>query len=154
MELVVNENVYFDLDEANKLVSDRLLSISDEYKFWNSLSDNDKAVLIITGTEIFEKLHFIGSKLDNNQKLQFPRLYKGDTVNISNNLKFGILLNLINKYKSQSSNESRLLKNGVKKYSVEGASIEFQSDTNMIDRVLNNGVYKSVFDEYFINYVW
>ena len=154
MELVVNENSYFDLTEANELVSGRLLSISDEGKFWNSLSDKDKSVLIINGTELFEKLHFIGSKLDTNQKLQFPRLYKGDTVNISDSVKFGILLNLIIKYKSQDSDKGKLLKSGVKKYSVEGASIEFQSDTSMIDTVLNNGIYKSVFDEYFINYVW
>lgn len=154
MELVVNKNTYFTVEEADALVSSHLLSMSDEAKFWNSLSENDKTVLIITGTEIFEKLHFIGKKKDIDQTMQFPRLYRDETVEINDGLKFGILKNLIVKYSDQGTKESKLMNQGVKKYSVEGASIEFHSKSDRETKILKNGISKEVYDEYFVNYIW
>ena len=71
--LVVNENSYCTVAEADEYMTSHFLS-DDEYLIkWLSLSEEDKEVCLIRSTQALDNLKYIGRK-KGIQKLQFPRV--------------------------------------------------------------------------------
>lgn len=71
--LVINENSYVTVEEADNYITSHFLS-DDEYRVkWISLSVEDKETCLIRSTQALDNLKYIGRK-KGAQKLQFPRI--------------------------------------------------------------------------------
>lgn len=71
--LLVGENSFISLDEANEYISTHFVS-DDEYRTkWEGLSDEDKEVWLIRSTQALNNLKYMGRK-KGVQKLEFPRI--------------------------------------------------------------------------------
>lgn len=71
--LVVNENSYCTVAEADEYITSHFIS-DDEYLVkWLNLSEEDKEVCLIRSTQALDNLKYIGRK-KGVQKLQFPRV--------------------------------------------------------------------------------
>ena len=70
--LVINENSYVTIDEADEYVKTHFFS-DDECRIkWESLTDEDKEAGLIRSTQALDSLKYKGKKR-GAQKLQFPR---------------------------------------------------------------------------------
>lgn len=155
--LVVGENTYFTLEEADKIMSG-MLSTSTERKIWEGLSDDDKESLIINSHELYDSdaFNYKGTKVDKDQPLQFPRIIGGKEVEAPYKIKKGILLNglVALDIEVSSSTESALKKMGIHSFSDgSGASITFESDSSSKSEASKlTGIYDNIWDAYFRDY--
>lgn len=82
MKLVVNENTYVTVSEADKIVSNYLTSDSEILSLYDNLDDDDKTVILYRSCLDMQKLKYRGIKQEPEQKLAFPRInrlgYKSD----------------------------------------------------------------------------
>lgn len=155
MNLVVGENSYMTLDEANNIISSSLLSTSMEHQFWDGLSDDDKCVLIINYTEVVDKQEFMykGKKVNNSQKMEWPRVICGNNTDAPLSIKKGLLLNLLRDNTIENTDEGKLISMGVKSFADGGgARIEFaDAGTSASNEYTKNlfGVYRKIWRTYF-----
>lgn len=71
--LVVNENSYVSLADAEQYISEHFVS-DDEYRVkWNTLTNDDKEVWLIRSTQALNNLKYLGRK-KGVQRLEFPRI--------------------------------------------------------------------------------
>lgn len=148
MAITIGDNAYFDVEEANEIVENEFMSQSREAVYWNSLTNNkDKEVLIKKITALFEKLVYLGYKVDVENKLNWPRYINSRQLQFPYELKVAILAQGITDYKDINEDESKLQSLGVKKYSTAEASIEFISGTDNNLKVCG-GIYKDIYDTY------
>lgn len=148
MKLVVGQNSYITLEEANEIVSDEYLSSSNEYKIWAELSDDDKIKLIIKGTSKIENQAFLGIKI-NSWGMAWPRYLYNKEVDCPDDVKKAIMKNILTEQKYARTKEQQLQDLGVTSYKVKDASISFTtsgSGNNSNSKV--NGIYKDIYDEY------
>lgn len=153
MDLIVGVNSYMTLEEANNLVASMFLSSSKERTLWSSLSDDDKAVLIIDKTsEIdIDQMLYIGKRTGS---MQWPRIKccNNEIINCPDSIKRGLLLQLFNDYFVASSEESNLINLGVKSFADGGgARIEFFNKNESISDTYKNsvGISKKIWRSYF-----
>lgn len=159
-ELVVGENSYISLDEANSLVENNYISFSDEYKFWSSLSDNDKAVMVLNATNLITDDTFLwkGVRADSEQNLVFPRkLENDDIIEFSDKMKIG-LIELVMRMNATNFNKfGQLIKNGISSFS-DGAGMSVKFVDNIVNKISGkNSVDRipvDIFNKYFIEYTW
>lgn len=157
MAIDVGINSYFDVDEANEIIK-TLMSTDSLRKIWDSTSREDKESLIINITERYDnnKMNYLGLKVDKKQPLQFPRIIDGEEVECPYKIKKGLLLQGITDLTiSSSGSEEELLKRlGIKSFSDgSGASITFDNtDILNSDSKYSSGIYKDIYDAYFIDY--
>lgn len=147
--LVLNENSYITLDEANSIMNE-LLSTSDAVILWNSLSESDKESIIINATEQYDndEMHYIGEKVSEDQPLQFPRKIGNKEISCPYKIKKGILLQGIRSVEINNSEEEKLRENGVVSFSDgSGAKIEFSE--GYISKYRTTGIYKDIWNNYF-----
>lgn len=79
--LVINENSYCTVAEADEYVNSHFLD-DDEYRVkWSGLSVENKEVCLIRSTQALDNLKYIGRK-KGAQKLQFPRILNLGTFGI------------------------------------------------------------------------
>lgn len=72
--LVVGEDSYVTLEEAEELITRSSLSTDAAYQKWISLSDSDKEVLLRNSCRDIDNLKFNGRRKSLGQKLEFPRV--------------------------------------------------------------------------------
>lgn len=161
--LVVGENCYFDVAEANQMIEDNFLSTEVEYTTWNSLSDDEKTIIIYRNTQFIENYTMLwkGCKIYNSNPMQWPRNIDSQSVEIPEIVKLGILLNGI-KQKIESTDTSNLkeynemINNGIKEYKIKDASVTFKDDAvanNQYSKMPGlDKIYKDIFDNYFARY--
>lgn len=159
-ELVVGENSYISLDEANSLVENNYTSFSDEYKFWSSLSDNDKTVLVLNGTNLISDDTFLwkGVRVDSEQSLVFPRkLENGDIIGFSDKMKIGLIELVMRMNATNFSKFAKLIHNGISSFS-DGAGMSVKFVDNIVNKISGkNSVDRipvDIFNKYFIEYTW
>lgn len=151
MELIVGENSYMSLEEANSIIENELLDSDEEYTTWNSLSDDNKTKLIVKGTRLIDTIPWKGTKYNLIVgSLQWPRLINNQLVDCPDSIKLGLLQQVLLDYSNKGKQENKLLEMGVKSYSINKASISF-SDKNT--KKLENGIYIDIFNESFRNWV-
>lgn len=160
-ELIKNENSYISLEEANALVENSYISSSDEYKWWNALSDSDKAVLVLSSTRMLNNdvlCGWRGYRVDEDQSLSFPRKLKNGTiVEWTSTMSNGLIELLFEVNKNSYSEYERLRKQGVSSYKIKDASISFMSQGRSVDNNINfesildhNNILKAYFADYSI----
>lgn len=146
MELKVDINSYMSLEEANTIVENELLDTSNEYKDWNSLSENNKIKLIIKGTRMIDSIPFRGVKYNISRvgELQWPRLINNELIECPLEIKIALIKQVLRDYTNSSRQETQLQEIGVKSYSINKASISF-GDKNSTK--LDNGIYNDIYFE-------
>ena len=162
MDLVVGTNCYTDIEQANELISEYMLSTNPIRVKWESLQDNDKKTIILDSTMKYDNnaILYKGRKQNKNQPLQFPRIEKcSDVVECPERIKIGLLIQGIKDLiaeQSESGDFSILQSSGVKSFADgSGARIEFASANELVgnSNVKNElGLYNSVFKTYFKQY--
>ncbi|MBQ4030683.1 MAG: hypothetical protein II625_02900 [Bacilli bacterium] len=163
VELVVGQNCYFDVAEANQMISDNFLPSEVEYIEWNKLTNEQKTVIIYRNTQFIENYNMFwrGCKIYNIQSMQFPRNIDGTTVECPDIVKLGILMNGVNSLvKVTDTNNTEygsLIDAGIEKFADgSGASVTFKSDANRTSKYSTlpgyENIYKSVFRTYFSKY--
>lgn len=97
MELVVGENTYVTIEEANEYVENSMLSTDGRKTAWEKLCDNDKAVYLRNSLLEIESLPFIGYKVFLDQPLCFPRVRSafGSPTTIPNIIKTAQMKNAL-----------------------------------------------------------
>ena len=162
MELIVGTNCYTDIEQANELISEYMLSTNPIRVMWNSLQDDDKKTIILNTTMKYDNdaILYKGRKQSKDQSLQFPRIENcSDVVECPERIKIGLLIQGIKELiaeQSESDDFSILQSSGVKSFADgSGARIEFASANEMVgnSNVRNElGLYNSVFKTYFKQY--
>lgn len=158
-QLVVGENSFISLSEANDIMSDNYMSTSKELTWWNGLSDNDKSVVVISATNKLnnETLMWIGQRVDDNQSLAFPRLdvRNGIEYDIDSTFKLGILKLVINDNETSTNEYAKLISAGVTSYKIKDCSVSFDVGT-LANKNLGGfnkvGIPNDIFRTYFIKY--
>lgn len=128
MELVIGQNSYMTVAEADEIVTSNFISTSTERKLWNSLDENDKVVIISSTTNKYDTdaMIYKGSKVSRVQKLQFPRKIHNKIVECPDTIKIGLILQALSDLRADSSEEADLRLQGIKSFADgSGAKIEF-----------------------------
>lgn len=157
MQLIKGVNTYMTVEEADQLVSDCFMSDSEELKVWQGLSENDKSIMIFKGTKIAEGLPFLGRQYPGYQQMRWPRYINLLYYDCPEDIKIGIIMQVLKEKIKHSTNEYQLRELGVKTYSIKNASISFADSSsigNGAGATLSNGIYKDIYDEYFSKWVY
>lgn len=157
MELIIGVNSYMTIEQADNLVHMMYKSNSDEVKYWDALSDHDKAVDIINNTELFENNTFCwhGRKADVHQNMMWPRvLCDGSVIDFPLIMMKGIIANIMFNAEKQWNESAKLMDDGVKDYKIKDASVSFfeNSSNNKYNSLSNSDISKRVFITYFSEY--
>ena len=148
MGLEVGQNSYITVAEADEIIASRFMSISNERKLWNSLSEEDKGILIVTTTEKYDNdnMMYKGTKVDKEQALQFPRIINGKVVDCPETIKAGLIMQCIKDLLANSSEEESLKNMGVKSFADgSGARIEFSDKATCNSLNIDNKIWKQYF---------
>lgn len=151
MSIVVGQNSYMTVADADLIVSSRFMSISKERKLWDSLSEEDKDILIVSTTEKYDNntMMYKGIKKDTEQALQFPRIINNKEVDCPETIKTGLIVQCIKDLIADSSEEESLKNIGIKSFADgSGARIEFSdtSTSNVIN--IDNKIWKQYFSDW------
>lgn len=154
MGLIVYENSYMTLEEANDIVSKSFLSSSKERQFWDGLTDSDKEILIINATDQVDvqQSAFRGNKVNSKQNMEWPRVINGNNTDTPYSIKKGILLNIIKQNLLSMTDEGKLIAMGVKSFADGGgAKIEFNTESTSSSEWITNkvGIFKNIWKTYF-----
>lgn len=138
MALVVGENSYITLEEAQSIVENELYSDSPEYTLWESLSEKDKELICKKGTFAINSLNFIGQRLVWQTNLKFPRYIDG-IEQTPDEIKVACVINGLLDKMSTASEQYKLINNGIKSMTVGPNSVSF--DTSKFSGVKGARVY-------------
>lgn len=150
MELIVGQNSYMTVAEADEIIASRFRSTSKERQLWNNLGD-DKAVVIISTTEKYDNDNMLYKyrKAEVNQPLQFPRMMNnGSIIECPEIIKVGLLIQAILDIEEDDSEEKQLVKNGITKYKIKDAEVDFKDTAFNIDKN-SVGLNTEVWNRYF-----
>ena len=150
MELIVGQNSYMTVAEADEIVTSRFRSTSKERQLWNNIGD-DKAVVIMSATDKYDNDNILYKykKADANQNLQFPRIDdNGNIIECPETIKVGLLIQAILDIEEDDSEEKQLVKNGITKYKIKDAEVDFKDNAFNIDKN-SVGLNTEVWNRYF-----
>ena len=154
MEIVVGQNSYMTVAEADEIIASRFRSNSKERQIWDSFDEKDKTVVIISTTEKYDNDNMLYKykKAEINQHLQFPRMMdNGSIVECPEIIKVGLLIQAILDIEEDDSEEKQLVRNGITKYKIKDAEVDFKDNAFNIDKNsvgLNTEVWKIYFSEW------
>lgn len=138
---------YVTLEEASEYISTHYLSTDTLRLSWESLSDEDRTVLLTRSFQTIELLPFAGRKLNPDQSTVFPRWpYK----EVPEAIKWAQIENAL--AKSDASNEEdakhyeRLWTYGVESYSIGNLSERTSTGTYSLRGAQATGVTSAVAD--------
>lgn len=151
MEIVVGQNSYFSVAEADEIIASRFRSTSKEKQIWDSLNEIDKTIVIISTTEKYDNDNMLYKykKAEVNQPLQFPRMMdNGNIIECPEIIKVGLLIQAILDIEEDDSEEKQLVRNGITKYKIKDAEVDFKDTAFNIDKN-SVGLNTEVWNRYF-----
>ena len=154
MEIVVGQNSYMTVAEADELI--QYLPFNDSCrKLWESLDDeNKKTSIILSSTFLYDtdSMEYIGVKKDKEQSLQFPRIHNDNEIDCPFYVKLGLLILGLLDISSNDSEEESLRKAGIKSFADgSGAKMEFVENfkTTHVNSVgIDKDIWKNYFEKY------
>lgn len=151
MELLVGENSYVSLEEAENIVKKLYISSDKEREYWDKLSDEDKTVLIYRANMKLNNpsMLWLGHKYNREQKMEFPRVTTYRYIEFDNRLKEGLIRLAIEGWIAEHSEEQQMISKGITSYKIKDASVTFGNNKNNTVDVL--GIPPHIFAEYFIH---
>lgn len=153
MVIVVGENSYITLLEADAIVENNFISSNSNRVYWNNLSNDDKNIILVKATKIFDNdsLFYYGKKVEPNQKMQFPRLCNGYTVQCPDDIKTAICVQMINNLDTSVNNFKKLSDAGITSYKEsDGASVSLDNTTAKKNKIC--GINRDIFIDYVSRY--
>lgn len=157
-DLIVGKNSFISLDESNDIMSSNFLSSSDERVWWDGLTDDDKAVVVLKAVNMLnnDKWFWLGQKIDTEQTLVFPRKLKnGDIIDIDFDFKIGLIKLIINQNQSQFNKYDELISKGVASFS-DGGGMSLKFCDSVVNKKVNETssdmIPDDIFKSYFIKY--
>ena len=151
MELVIGQNSYMTVAEADDIVASRFRSNSKEKQIWDSLDEKEKTIVIISTTEKYDNDNMLYKykKAEINQHLQFPRMIdNGSIIECPETIKVGLLIQAILDIEEDDSEEKQLVRNGITKYKIKDAEVAFKDNAFNIDKN-SIGLNTEVWERYF-----
>lgn len=150
MELLVGENSYVSLEEAENIVKKLYISSDKEREYWDKLSDEDKTVLIYRANMKLNNpsMLWLGHKYNRKQKMEFPRVTTYRYIEFDNRLKEGLIRLAIEGWIAEHSEEQQMISKGITSFS-DGGGMSVHFDNSNIVNVL--GIPPHIFAEYFIH---
>lgn len=154
MEIVVGQNSYFSVAEADELI--QYLPFNDSCrKLWESLNDeNKKTSIILSSTFLYDtdSMEYKGIKKNKEQNLQFPRIYNDNEIECPFDIKLGLLVIGLLDISNNDSEEESLRKSGVKSFADgSGAKIDFVENFKTTHEN-SVGIDKDIWKRYFEKY--
>ena len=73
ISIVVNENSYISIADADTYMTNNYISTSTEYTTWNALTDANKEIYLKRATKRIDRQIIRGAKALDTQTLEFPR---------------------------------------------------------------------------------
>lgn len=144
----VGKDSYLSVEHANEIVTNRFMDDEDEYSIWSSLSDNNKAILLVRATTEVDKYNFIGRRLYES-KLKFPRYIDGllitpDEVYIATVLY--AIYSYIDKKKDTHGEYESKINSGVKSITVGPNSVVFDKSniTKLSSNIIDSTLHKYI----------
>lgn len=128
MALVIGENSYVTLEEAQSIVEDELYSDSPEFLIWESLDEKGKELVCKKGTRAINSLEFIGVRPVWKSKLKFPRIINGEEK-IPEEIKIAAVINGIMDKLMSSNEQYKLGRSGVKSMTVGPNSVSLDVES-------------------------
>ena len=153
MEIVVGQNSYMTVEEADELIQYLPFNNSCR-KIFESLNDDEKTSVIISSAFMYDtdSMEYIGVKKDKEQSLQFPRIYKDNEIDCPFYVKLGLLILGLSDISSNDSEEESLRKAGIKSFADgSGAKMEFIENFKTT-HVNSIGIDKDIWKKYFSEY--
>lgn len=153
MELIVGQNSYMTVAEADEIITSRFRSTSKERQLWNNLGD-DKAVVIMSATDKYDNDNILYKykKVDAKQNLQFPRIDdNGNIIECPEEIKKGLLLQALIDIDEEDSEEIQMIKKGVTKYKIKDSEVDYSSNASNINRN-SFGFDNDIWNRYFSNF--
>ena len=156
MELIVGTNSYVLLEEAESIIENNLTSTDDRLIYWKTLEDNNKKILIasITKKLDIDGMCYVGRKADITQKMQFPRIIYNNGCQLlecPEDIKIGIILQMLNTVTRDNSELSKLQDNGIKSFS-DGGGLSVSFGELPVTKKKINNIDSDLYYEYFNKY--
>lgn len=136
MELIVGQNTYVTIKEANELVKAYFVEDSETRSRYEDLDNSEKAVYLYRSCLDMQKLPYRGFKKEQGQRLAFPRINKFGYQSDDEMVKLAQVLNAISfmsiDYVSEINQQAySLLSNGITSFKLGDFSIGFNKDIAM-----------------------
>lgn len=148
MALVVGNNTYLTIREADKLVEGYFFENDDARVQYENLSDEDKIVLLTRGCMDMQKLMYRGHKKDKNQKLAFPRVNREGYESDEALVKLAQLLNSISFMEIDanqlSMKTSEMRKVGIKTFTLGSFNVSLDGGNGIGSQRSNSGVVEQL----------
>lgn len=148
MKLVVNENTYVTVSEADKIVSNYLTSDSEILSLYDNLDDDDKTVILYRSCLDMQKLKYRGIKQEPNQKLAFPRTNRLGYKSDDDMVKLAQVINSLSFINGGSTNTTQLnmlSANNVTNFKLGSFSVSLSSGMSAKS---NSGIVESILQEW------
>ena len=148
MGLIIGENCYFDVPEADEIVRSILPSFDEGRKFWDGLDENDKVCIVLDAMSKIDtdSMLYRGKRVNTESKLQFPREYHGVIIECPLDIKKAIVEQAIRDFKDYGNELEQMRNNGVHSFSDGGgASVTFESNKKFKSK---EGVFSDIYYRY------
>lgn len=126
MALIVGDNSFVTLEDAQGIVDNELYPDSPESQLWGSLDDKSKEIICKRGTQAINSLLFIGVRNTDKYKLKFPRYINNIEV-LPEEIKIATVLNGLKDKIIKSSDEYSMIDKGIKSFSEGPYSMSFDT---------------------------
>ena len=133
MKLIVGENSYVTISEADKIITNYLTSDDSLLSTYENLDDEDKSVILYKSCLDMQKLLYRGLKQNNNQTLAFPRVNRLGYKSNDDMVKLAQVVNSLSFINtgSTSSQLNELSNNGVSNFKLGSFSVSFNGNTGI-----------------------
>ena len=127
MKLIVGENSYVTISEADKIIANYLTSDDALLSAYDSLDDDDKSIILYKSCLDMQKLQYRGFKQNTKQTLAFPRVNALGYKSSDDMVKLAQVINSLSfiNSKSTSSQLSELTGSGVSNFRLGSFSVSF-----------------------------
>lgn len=158
---VVGLNSYITVEEADEIIANEYISSDEKRQWWDGLTDEDKGVLIVKATSILNDdmmFGWVGTRVDPNQSLSFPRKLKiSGEVDWNYTMSCGLIELIFTLNKSKIDTNAAMIESGISSFTDGGGlSIKFSDSViNSSHNIISD--YALIIRQYFGNvsqYIW
>ena len=128
------------LEELKNKVNSMFLSYQQKEYGWDDLEDTDKEAALNNANFEFNRLQYIGHKVDESQADAFPRLIYNETVETPDAIKCAIAIYCMNWIRYMTDETIQDIKKGVTGVHIGNYSESYKLDTSYLD--INTATYK------------
>ena len=133
MKLIVDENSYVTIREADTIIANYLTSDDELLSTYDNLDDDDKSIILYKSCIDMQRLKYRGFKQNNSQVLAFPRVNKLGYKSNNDMVKLAQVINALSFIKGGSNTQNQineLKDSGVNSFKLGSFSVSFMNSTS------------------------